>query len=70
MHMQFYARKRATQCLKLRHKVVSIAVTRAVVQVRDGCIFRLALQGFEPGEKRCNADAAGNPDLLGMRVAA
>ena len=53
-----------------RHEGVALTVTGAVMQLGARRPGGIGLQRFEPGEEWGDADAAGDPHLAGLRVAA
>ena len=68
--MQLNAGQIGAQAFESRHEGIGNLVAGAIVQLGDRRRVRIGLQRLQPGEKRRDTDAAGDPDLPGLRVAA
>jgi hypothetical protein len=70
MHLQVNAGQGCAKRLQAGDERIGFAIPRAVMQVGGGGLPGVVLKRFQPGDKGCDANAAGNPDLLRPRIPA
>ncbi len=63
MDVQLHRGQGGTQSQQARRKGIGGLVAGAVMQLGRRRFVGRGLQGFQPGQKRCHANAAGNPYL-------